>query len=96
MLTQLARSSEAKKIVLNDASMKVFPRFEQTGSIRAGTIQSRLLDVETELHIDYSAPKVEIEALVALAEQMCFLMDVIRAPHEVRHRTSLNGESLSD
>ena len=95
MLTQLARSSEAKKIVLNDASMKVFPRFEQTGSIHAGTIESRLLEVETELHIDSTAPKAEIEALGTLAEQMCFLMDVIREPHEVRHRTSLNGERLT-
>ena len=94
MLTQLARSSEARKIELRDVSMTVTPRFEQTGSIRADTAQSRLIDVETSLHIDSPAEPEKIAALVATAERMCFLMDAIREPHEVRNSTSLNGEPL--
>ena len=94
MLTQLSRSSEARKIELDDVSMIVKPRFEQTGSIRADTIGSRLLDVETNLHIESNAPKEDIASLVATAERMCFLMDTIREPHEVRNAVSLNGERL--
>lgn len=75
--------------------MTVTPRFEQTGSIGADTIQSRLLDVETSLHIESSAPADEIAKLVATAERMCFLMDAIREPHEVRTTTSLNGKPLA-
>ena len=95
MLTQLSRSSEARKIELDDVSMTVTPRFEQTGSIGADSIQSRLVDVETELHIDSSAAPEEIAKLVSTAERMCFLMDTIREPHEVRNSTSLNGELLT-
>jgi len=92
MLTQLARSSEARKIELRDVSMTVTPRFEQTGSILADTARSRLIDVETSLHIDSPAASAEIAELVATAERMCFLMDTIREPHEVRNSTLLNGK----
>ena len=94
MLTQLARSGEARKIELRDASMTVNPVFEQTGSIGADTVRSRLVHVETSLHIDSPASREEIAGLVATAERMCFLMDTIREPHEVRSSTSLNGEPL--
>lgn len=93
-MTQLARSSEARKIEIHDVSMKVTPRFEQTGAIGPDTVSSRLIDVETALHIDSPAPPEVISKLVATAERMCFLMDVIRAPHEVRNKVSLNGERL--
>ncbi|MFT5014577.1 MAG: hypothetical protein ACJAX5_003053 [Patiriisocius sp.] len=95
MLTQLSRSSEARKIEIHDASMTVTPRFEQTGSIGADTVSSRLVDIETSLHIDSPASPEVIAKLVATAERMCFLMDTIREPHEVRSSTSLNGELLS-
>jgi len=96
MLTQLARSSETRKIELDHVAMKVTPRFEQTGSIRADTIQSRLLDVTTSLDIKSSAPAEEIATLVATAERMCFLMDAIRQPHAVHHSTLLNGEPIEN
>ncbi len=94
MLTQLARSSEARKIELRDVSMTVTPRFEQTGSIGADTVQSRLIDVETSLHIDSPATSAEIARLVATAEHMCFLMNTIRESHEVRNSMLLNGERI--
>jgi organic hydroperoxide reductase OsmC/OhrA len=94
MLTQLARSSEARKIELSEVSMTVTPRFEQTGSIGADTATSRLIDVETSLHIESDAPPEDIAKLVSTAERMCFLMDAIREPHEVRNSTSLNGQPL--
>ncbi len=74
--------------------MTVTPVFEQTGSIGADTVQSRLVDVETSLHIDSPASAEDIAKLVATAERMCFLMDTIREPHEVRNSTALNGEPL--
>lgn len=94
MLTQLARSSEARKIELDDVSMTVTPRFEQTGSILADTAASRLLDVETRLEIVSSAPREKIAKLVATAERMCFMVDAIREPHAVCSTAILNGEPL--
>lgn len=74
--------------------MNVKPVFEQTGSIGADTVRSRLVDIETSLHIDSPASPGEITKLVATAERMCFLMDTIRNPHDVRNSTSLNGKPL--
>ncbi len=94
MLTQLARSSEARKIEIEAASMVVTPRFEQSGSIGADTITSRLVDVETALDITSDAPAEDIQKLVRTAERMCFLMDVIRNPHPVNAHVRLNGDPL--
>lgn len=75
--------------------MTVTPRFSQSGSILTDTAVSRLLDVETSVDVVSKAPREEIEKLVATAERMCFLLDAIREPHEVRSRTTLNGEPLT-
>ena len=70
------------------------PRFEQVGSIKAGTATSRLLDISTELDIDSPAPVVDVRELVRIAEAMCFMSDVIRTPHEIDTTTRLNGDRL--
>jgi len=95
MLTQLARSSEQRKIELDDVRMTVTPSFEQSGSVGADTITSRLVDVKASLDISSSAPREDIERLVATAERMCFLMDVIRNPHPVQATVRVNGEALA-
>lgn len=74
--------------------MNVKPVFEQTGSIGADTVRSRLVDIETSLQIDSPASPEEITKLVATAERMCFLIDTIRNPHDMRNSTSLNGKPL--
>ena len=95
MLTQLARSSEQRKIHIETASMVIRPRFEQTGSIGADTIASKLVDVETRLDIESSASEEDLKKLIRTSERMCFLMDVIRNPHEVSNTVTLNGAELS-
>ncbi|MFK7896689.1 MAG: OsmC family protein [Myxococcota bacterium] len=94
MLTQLARVSEARKIELDRVEMTVTPRFEQTGSIGADNAESRFLGVDTKLDLESSAEDAEVARLVATAERMCFMLDVIRAPHEVTSSVSLNGTEL--
>ncbi|MEM9465618.1 MAG: hypothetical protein AAGA90_09600 [Actinomycetota bacterium] len=74
--------------------MRVTPRFDQIGSMKAGTVKSRLLDIETVLDIESPAPTAEVRELVAIAENMCFMIDTIREPHDVRSTTTLNGERL--
>ena len=74
--------------------MTVSPTFEATGSMLAGTAQHRLLDIDTALEITSAAPPEDIASLVAQAERMCFVLDAIQRPHEVRRRVMLNGEPL--
>lgn len=76
--------------------MTITPKFEQTGAIGPDTAQSRLIDVETSLHIDSDASTEDIAKLITTAERMCFLLDVIRQPHEVHSTTSLNGKLLTN
>jgi hypothetical protein len=95
MLTQLARVSEARHIELDEIAMTVSPQFSQEGSILADTVESRLLGIDTELQITTSAPRDAVAKLVATAERMCFMMDAIREPHEVRSRVMVNGEVLT-
>jgi len=95
MLTQLARVSEARHIELDEIAMTVSPQFSQQGSILADTVESRLLSIDTELQITTSAPHDVVSKLVATAERMCFMMDAVREPHEVRTRVTVNGEVLT-
>ncbi len=95
MLTQLARVSAARHIILDQIAMTVSPRFTLEGSILADTVQSRLLDVETSLEISTAAPREVVAQMVATAERMCFMMDAMRAPHEVRTRVTVNGTALA-
>ena len=93
-MTQLARVSEARKIEIDRVDLVVTPRFEQTGSIGADDVASRLIDVETRLELESSADEAEVARLVATAERMCFLMDAIRNPHPATLRVTLNGQTL--
>lgn len=94
MLTQLARVSEARHIELDEIAMSVSPQFSQEGSILADTVQSRLLGIDMSLEIVSSAPRDAVSKLVATAERMCFMMDAVQAPHEIRTQVTLNGEAL--
>lgn len=94
MLTQIARVSEARHIELDDITMTVSPRFTQEGSILADTVTSRLLDIETSLEITTSSPRAMVTQLIATAERMCFMMDAVREPHEVRTRVTINGTAM--
>lgn len=96
MLTQLARVSEARHIELDQVAMTVSPHFAQEGSILADTVQSRLLDVDTSLEITSPASRDEVAKLIATAERMCFMMNAVREPHEVRTRVTVNGEALEE
>jgi hypothetical protein len=95
MLTQLARVSEARHLELNQVAMTVSPRFTQEGSIMADTVRSRLIDIDTSLEITTSALREAVAKLIATAERMCFMMDVVREPHEVRTRVTVNGEVMA-
>jgi hypothetical protein len=94
MLTQLARVSEARHIELDQVAMTVSPRFTQEGSILADTVRSQLIDIDTALEITTSAPREAVAQLIATAERMCFMMDVVRQPHEIRTRVTVNGEVM--
>ena len=94
MLTQLARVSEARHIELEQVAMTVSPRFTQEGSILADTVRSELIDIDTALEITTSAPREAVAKLIATAERMCFMMDVVRKPREVRTRVTVNGEVI--
>jgi len=90
-MTQLARVSEARKIELDRVNVTVTPSFDQTGSIGRDDIQSRLLGVATHLDIASSADAEKINALIATAERMCFLLDALRNTHEVTSSVSISG-----
>ena len=94
MLTQLARVSETRHIEIDSIEMTVTPTFGSSGSILADTISNRLFAVDTAIAISSTAPRMEVAKAVATAERMCFMIDVIRTPHEVRNTVNLNGEPL--
>ena len=60
----------------------------------ADTVTSRLVGIDTAVEITTAAPREEVQKLIQTAERMCFVLDAVRAPHEVHARTTVNGEPL--
>ena len=75
--------------------MTVTPVFASGGSILADTIENHLVSLETALQITSPAPGETIAKLVQTAERMCYVLDAIRRPHDVRGTVTLNGEPLA-
>ena len=74
--------------------MRVTPRFRTSGSLLAGTVENQLVDVTTALEVEADVPREQIAELVRAAERMCYMLDVIRQPHDVRGSVTLNGQPL--
>jgi organic hydroperoxide reductase OsmC/OhrA len=86
--------SEARHVPLDAARMTVSAGFTMQGSIVAGTATHRLAELATTLEIQSTAEQDEITPLVEQAERMCFVMDAVQRPHEIRRRVMLNGEAI--
>ena len=87
--------SEARHIGLDKAALTVTASYESAGSILADTVQQRALGFHTSVELESTGSREEVAALVATAERMCFVLDVIRQPHDVGRSLTLNGEPLT-
>jgi organic hydroperoxide reductase OsmC/OhrA len=69
--------------------------FARSGSIAERTEQHRASSVEVNLEIESDAGENAIEELVWLAEDMCYVMQAVKAPVEATLNVSLNGRPLA-
>ncbi len=75
--------------------MTVTPSFTMSGSILAGMAEHRLEAIETDLAITApGADRADVQAMVAQAERMCFVLDALHRSHSVERRSALNGQPL--
>lgn len=75
--------------------MTVTPSFTMSGSIGAGTARHRLDGVATHLDVEADADRAAIGAMVALAEEMCFVLEAIQHAHPVHRTTVVNGKEVT-
>jgi organic hydroperoxide reductase OsmC/OhrA len=68
--------------------------FARTGSIAERTEQHRASTIEVNLEIESDAGENAISELVWLAEDMCYVMQAVKAPVEAKLNVSLNGTPL--
>ena len=69
--------------------------FARSGSIAERTEQHRASAVEVNLEIESDAREDAIAELAWLAEDMCYVMQAVRAPVEAKLNLSLNGRPVA-
>ena len=76
------------------AKAEVKGYFARTGSIAEKTEQHRASTIEVNLEVESDAREETVSELVWLAEDMCYVMQAVKAPVEAKLNVSLNGRVL--
>ncbi len=94
MLTQLSRCGTVLKLQLDDVHVHVTTRFHIEGSIFKGTLVSEPLEFDSRIEIQSSEPEEQIQQLVTIAENSCYVMQSVARPVTVNRSFALNGHEL--
>lgn len=82
------------KVQLDSIRVTVRMAWESSGSVMAGTIESRCTRAESELQIGSSSDPALVAALIRNAKGGCYVESTLRDPVELRSIATLNGEQL--
>lgn len=94
LLTQLSRFAKIARLSVDDIRLQQRARYFIEGSARKGTLHSRALGVETEVHVESNEPRERIQELIRMGEQTCFCHASVREPVPSEIRATLNGDAL--
>lgn len=93
-MTQVARFADQMRIGIDDVTATVESRWDRTGSVLAGTVQSRCVGFSMDLDVRSSAPTEHIAALVQNAHAGCFAEQALLRPTTVNTSATLNGTTI--
>lgn len=91
LLTQVTRAAEMRKVAIRDVKIDQTIHFCRTGSMKGGTIDTGVKELEYRLDIDSDEPDDEIDQLVRVATASCFAHAAMSEPVSVRSVLRVNG-----
>ena len=95
MHSHLSQVAAKKKIILEDARVRVSALFHESGSVLAGTQRGFADGFQVEIDLESKERKKEIAALLALSHQMCFTEIALARPVNIKVKHILNGEDIT-
>lgn len=78
ILSQLLRYAQVRRVEIADATCEVEIDWSLTGSVRRGDIAASCDEVRYRIDVDSPNPSGDVEAVVALARQGCFVEQALR------------------
>ncbi len=78
VLSQLLRYARVRKVDIVDATCEVEIDWSLTGSVRVGDIAASCDEVRYQITVSSPSPTGDVEAVVALARQGCFVEQALR------------------
>ena len=90
----MSQAAAKLKLKLEEERVRVTARFEEEGSVLAGTKTGRCLGFEIELSIHSAEAEQAISGLLHQAHATCYTEKALTGRVEVVSRHLLNGEPL--
>lgn len=93
-MTQVVRFAEQMRVPIEGVEGSVVSRWDRTGSVLAGTVQSRCVGFTMDLEIRSPAPSEHVAAVVQNAHAGCFAEQALLRPTTINTSATLNGMEI--
>ena len=90
----MSQAAAKLKLKLDDERVRIIARFEEQGSVLAGTKTGRCLGFEIQLSVESPEPAQAISGLLRQAHATCYTEDALRGSVELISTHLLNGTPL--
>lgn len=87
----MSQVAAKKKLVLDDARVKVLARFREQGSVLRGTAEGFCEGFEIEMAFQTEETDEEVAQLIRMARQMCFTEAALAGKVALALKYRLNG-----
>jgi organic hydroperoxide reductase OsmC/OhrA len=82
------------KMSIKSIRLEQVVRFNIKGSVLAGTVRSRMIGLDTHIHVESEEPPERIQRLIQIGEQTCYTLQALQNPVQVNTFATLNGQDL--
>lgn len=82
------------KVDVTAARCTVKTEWWNEGSARRGDLRTGLESIETDLEVESTSPQDDVENLVRIAEQGCYVLSALKAEIKPTLKVSINGEPI--
>lgn len=91
----MSQAAARLDINLDQETVSVLAKFEEKGSVRAGTKSGACLGFEVKLSLESQEPEQTLIELIKTAHNMCFTEAALRDEVPISTKHTLNGKELS-
>jgi len=94
LLTQVSRYAKMTKLKISAMRLEQSMRFSMSGSMMAGTMQSRVIELTQKIFVESDEPEDKVRKMVRMGKQTCYVHNALANPVPATTLVELNGTPL--